>query len=112
MSDNNDFKTLWNQQPQSAIPDASELFEKANRLKKKTKRTLWRANILLAATGIFILYIVFSFHPEMITTKIGVILVIVSMVTYLIAYNRAVGVLSGGNVENNTKEYLSELILL
>jgi uncharacterized membrane protein YciS (DUF1049 family) len=112
MSDMNDFKKLWEQQPATAIPDASELFEKANRLKKKTKMTLWKANILLLGTAVFIALIIFNFHPEMITTKLGALLVIIGIVVYLAVYNRSISGLSAGNVQKSTKEYLQELIQL
>lgn len=110
MSDNNDFKKLWNQQPTSAIPDTKELFKKADDLKRKTKRTLWRTNILLTATGIFIVWVLFTFHPEMWTTKLGVLLVIVSIISFLTVYNRSLLAFSPKSIDKSAKEYLNELI--
>src|SRR5450432_1890856 len=99
MNTNDDFKSLWNQQVLSAIPDVNEIFRKANSLKKKTRNKLLLTNFLLACTTAYIIYIVFAFHPQMLTTKLGVVLAILAMVSYLIVANRMMTSLFKSNIE-------------
>jgi hypothetical protein len=110
MSTEMDFKSLWNKQPASDIPDIKELFKQADKVKRKTRRTVIGLNLILLATVAFILYMGFNINNEHLTTKIGIILMAVAMISYLIVYNQLIPLLFKTDFENSSQEYLNQLI--
>jgi hypothetical protein len=111
MSSDNNFKSLWSQQS-TPMPDSKAVLEKAMRLKKKTRNKLIGMNLLLLSTAVFIVLIVIYFHPQMITTKLGVLLVVVAIITFVTATNLMSHGLFKSNSEYSTKEYLDQFIRL
>ncbi|MHB1688724.1 MAG: hypothetical protein ACYCVH_15330 [Ignavibacteriaceae bacterium] len=110
MSNNNiDLKELWGKQ-ETTIPDTKELFEKTKKFKKNNLRKLIIANILLLLTSAFIVFIWYYYQPEMITTKIGIVLTILAMVLYLFVYNQMIPLLVKVDYDINSSQYLQQLL--
>ena len=86
MNNNIDLKELWNKQ-ETTIPDTNELFVKLKTFKKNNLYKLVFANIILLFTSAFIGFVWYYFQPELITTKVGIILAILAMALYLLVYN-------------------------
>jgi hypothetical protein len=110
MSTEIDFKSLWNKEGTSDIPDTKELIEKAGDLKRITRSKLIRLNLLLLATAVFMIYIGFNIDNEKLTTKIGIALITVAIVSYLAAYNQLMPLLFKSDMEMSSHEYLNQLI--
>jgi hypothetical protein len=110
MSSDN-FKSLWNQQS-APMPDSSIVLEKAMQLKKKTRNKLIAMNLLLFATAVFIVLVVIYFDPQMITTKLGVVLTIIAMVVFVTATNLMNKDIFKRNAASSTREYLDQFIRL
>ncbi len=108
METNIDLKAIWNKQPVET-PNIEILFEKVNRAKRKNLTQLIIVNISLLLTIGFVGFIWYYFQPEYITTKIGIVLAILSMVIFLFPYNKQLAVLTQKNTEPNSKEYLKQL---
>ncbi len=107
-----DLKKLWSKQ-KAEIPDVEELFKKANRFKKNHLFKLIGINILFLAISISIALIWFYYQPELLTTKIGIVLVIIAMLVYIAAYNTTVPLLVGSRSLNiSVKAYLKQLLKL
>tara|TARA_B100000809_G_scaffold63705_1_gene60468 strand:+ start:683 stop:1273 length:591 start_codon:yes stop_codon:yes gene_type:complete len=111
MTDNIDFKKYWNKQ-KFETPDPTELIEKANQFKRKTRFKLIAANLILLATCVFISFIWFYFQPDFLTTKIGIVLCIIAMLAYLAFHNTLAPLLLKQNIELDTKEQLQQLLTL
>jgi hypothetical protein len=109
MDNNIDFKDLWKQQTVSP-PNIEDLFSKLKHFKKVSLRKLIITNVLLIATCLFILFIWYWYQPEFISTKIGIILMILAMVIYLFAYNKLFGFYKTIDADQNNTEYLQKLI--
>jgi predicted signal transduction protein with EAL and GGDEF domain len=109
MDNNIEFKNLWKQQAVSP-PNIEDLFSKLKHFKKVSLRKLIITNVLLIATSVFILFIWYRYQPEFISTKIGIILVILAMVIYLFVYNRLAGFYKTIDGTLNNSEYLQKLI--
>lgn len=112
MNINYDFKELWNKQEAINVPDAKEILKEVSQLKKRTRNRLLFLNISLVLTILFILLIAIYYHPQMITTKIGIALAILAMVAYLIPSNNNIQYLFKSDTEANSSEYVQQLILL
>jgi hypothetical protein len=111
MASNVNLKELWNRQT-GPIPDSKEIFDKANKYKKRHLNILIRTNILLVLTSLFITWVVYAAQPQMISTKIGTVLVIIAMTIYLAVYNRMIPLLRKVNDDTSSHEYLQNLLKL
>ena len=112
MDNNNiDFKDLWKKQTVNK-PNIEDLLARLKQFKKASLRSLWRTNILLAATSAFIIFIWYRYQPEFISTKIGIILAILAMVMYVGVYNRVLSTFKNIDSTQTNQEYLHQLILI
>lgn len=111
MTDNIDFKQLWNKQP-IEIPETKELIKKANEFKRKTRFKLITANVLLVTTSVFIGLVWYYFQPEFITTKIGIIVSILGMLIYIAFLNVMSPDLRNTNLDMDAKTQLQQLLTL
>ena len=109
MNTNMDLKELWNKQ-EAIIPDSKELIEKANSFKKKSFRKMMFSNALLAFTSIFIISIWYYYQPQYITTKIGIILCVLAMLTYSVVYTRMMPFLVNVGFDMSNNNYLQQLL--
>ncbi len=111
MPNNTDLKALWNRQA-SPVPDSKEIYARANSYKKNQTITLVRMNVLLILTSVFIIWVVWTAKPQMLSTKIGTVMVIMAMVIHLAVYNRIIPLLKKVNDHTNINEYLQNLLKL
>lgn len=110
-NNNIDFKDLWKKQTISQ-PNIEDLLARLKQFKKAGLRTLWITNILLFATCAFIIFVWYTYQPEFISTKIGIVLVILAMVIYLVFYNRLASTYKDIVTAQTNQEYLQKLILI
>ena len=108
MNDSTDLKALWRRQ-ESVMPDIESVFEKAKQYKKKNLIKLLATNLLLLATSVFIGCIWYFCQPQMLTTKIGISLVILAMAIYMVVYNQMLPLLLNAGDTNDTSHYLKNL---
>jgi uncharacterized membrane protein len=110
MDNNNiDFKDLWKKQSVSQ-PNIEDLLLRLKQFKKACLRSLWITNILLLATCAFIIFIWYVYQPQFISTKIGIVITILAMVIYVIAYNRLLTTYKNIDATQTNQEYLQKLI--
>lgn len=111
MATNIDFKNLWKQKT-AEKPSMEELLGKLKSFRKENIRKLVMTNILLIITCIFIGLIWYYYQPQMLTTKIGIVVVILAMIIFLAAYNQLF--MNFYRLDNNltNSEYLQSLYLL
>jgi len=110
MSTEMDFKALWNKQSTSDMPDTKELFTKADGLKKRTRNKLIKLNLVLLATTAIMVYMWFNIDNEHLTTRIGLILIVLAIVSYLAVSNQIMPMLFKSDFEISSQEYLNQLI--
>ena len=109
MSNNTDLKQLWKLQ-ESDIPDTGQLLELAKKFRNKHVKGIIVMNILLLLTSAFIAMIWYRYQPEKLTTKIGMVLVILAMVIYLFVYNRMLPLLVKTEYDMSSSLYLQRLL--
>ena len=105
------FKDLWQSQNTNANLNSKDIISKAEQLQKKTRIKLLLTNGLLFVTMLFIIGIVLYFKPEMITTKIGVLLVIIAIVMQIVVSSKLTSVSDENNAQTNNAEYLQQLLM-
>ena len=112
MDNNNiDFKDLWKKQTVSQ-PNIEDLMFRLKQFKKAALRSLWKTNIMLFAVSAFILFVWYYYQPQFISTKIGIVLTIVAMVTYLVVYNRLLSTFKNIDEAQTNQQYLQKLIFI
>jgi hypothetical protein len=111
METNIDLRKIWNQQ-NIETPKVKILYTKANKLKRRSFLKLILVNITLLLTITFIGFIWYYYQPELVTTKIGIILTILAMIIFLLPFNKQFSLLTKNKTEPNSKEYLQQLIKL
>ncbi|MCO5946107.1 hypothetical protein [Mucilaginibacter flavidus] len=109
MSNNIDFKELWNRGKASA-PDVSEIFAKANRLTRKTRCKIWWSNIILSITILLMIFIWWYYQPQLLTTKIGLILILIAIVIFLVTTNQLSPLLAKADEETDSRHFLEQVI--
>lgn len=111
METNIDLKKIWNTQ-KIETPKVEVLYSTANKLKTRSFLKLIGINIILLLTIVFISFIWYYFQPELVTTKIGIILIILAMIIFLLPFNKQFSLLAKNKTEPNSKEYIKQLIKL
>lgn len=105
-----DIKKLWHQQDVEAI-EPNVLIEKANLLKRRGLYRMITINLLFGITIIYLIVLFCTYKPEFLTTKIGILCLVIAMALYVFQYNKLKPLLSKHIGLNNT-EYLDELLKL
>jgi hypothetical protein len=105
------FKDLWQSQNTNVDLNPNDIISKAVQLQKKTRIKLLLTNGLLFITMLFIIGIVMYFKPQMITTKIGVLLVIIAIVMQIVVSSKLTSVSDKNNTQTSNAEYLQQLLL-
>ena len=108
MSDNINFKDIWAKQT-SVAPNSEILISEIKKMKQSNLRKLVLTNLLLIATSIFIILIWIYFQPQLITTKIGIMLIILAMVIFLFAYNKSYSLFKSHMNSQSNSDYLKDL---
>ena len=111
METNIDLKKIWNTQ-KIETPNVEILYTKANKLKSRSLLKLVVVNITLLLTIIFFGFIWYYYQPELITTKIGIVITMLAMLIFLLPFNKQFSLLTKNKAEPNSKEYLQQLIKL
>lgn len=111
MDTNIDFKNIWKQQT-SNKPNLEELLGKLKKFRNQNLRKLILANVALITTSILIAFIWYIYQPQMITTKIGIVLVILAMVIFLLAYNKMFMIFYKIDQTQTNSEYLQSLYVV
>ncbi len=110
MKDQTDFKSLWLQQEVGYVPGLEEILGKAKQLNRKTKVKFFWMNFLMIATVAVIVYIITRARFEMITTKIGSVLVIVAIVSFIVVSNSLLLILFKAIPDESNQAYLQRMI--
>ncbi|NDC42851.1 MAG: hypothetical protein EBZ77_15085, partial [Chitinophagia bacterium] len=104
----NDLGALWKSR-NTPPPNVAALMEAARAFRRKHIVKLVRTNLMLLATTAWVLYIVYAWNPQMLTTRIGVGLIITGMLGYLVVYNRLLPLLLRVPEQANSARYLQQL---
>jgi len=111
MTDNINFKALWQQQP-VADPDMKDLMSRLHQFKRSNIRRLIMANIILVATSLFIGFVWYYYQPQLITTKMGIVIIILAMVIFLFVYNKMFTLFNKIDDTSDNTRYLQNLIVI
>lgn len=107
-----DFKALWNNGAKGEIPDAKEIFAKGASLQKRARNKMLICNFMLAVTVVLISCVWIVCKPQMMTTKIGIVLIISAITFYMMASMGYINLLYKNNMGISTSDYLQHLLFI
>ncbi|TDE11969.1 hypothetical protein [Dyadobacter psychrotolerans] len=111
--DTNNLKDLWNKQDAIPQPDLNELLKSALKLKNKNRNQMLLVMAMGVATMLFILTIGYFIEPELITTRIGVALIILAIIFFLVSSGGLLRLLmKDADQSLNAADYLQLLITI
>lgn len=112
MTNFEDIKNLWqNAKPEKNLPGSSEMISKIESVRKKIMRRNLLSTITLCLTFVFIVWIGLRYEFEYITTKIGLMLVLLSIALGIFCSIKLINRLSGKiDVTSDTNSYLKQLM--
>lgn len=112
MKNFDEIKDLWKSTgPEKDLPDTSEIISKIESTRKKIMRRNLISTITLCLTFAFIVWIGFKYDFEMITTKIGLMLVLFSIALGIICNIKLINRLSGKmDITSDASSYLQQQI--
>jgi len=112
MKNFDEIKDLWqNTAPQKDLPASSEIISKIESTRKKIMRKNLLSTVILCLTFIFIIWIGFKYDFELITTKIGLMLVLFSIALGIICNFKLINRLSEKiDITSDTNSYLQQLL--
>jgi hypothetical protein len=111
MNNDKDFKVLWSKQT-AAQPTIDELFSNFAKIKKKNLKTIVTVNISMAATIVYILSLGFYFEPKLLSTKIGISMIILGIIIYLFFYNQLIPSFKKISENMSNSEFLQAVVNL
>jgi hypothetical protein len=102
---------IW--QSQTAVqPTSADLLEKVGAIKTANYRRLIFTTLAFALTSTFICWIWATYNPQLFTTKLGIILTVLSMAIYGYSMNQQYPLLKKINNASSNLEYLEHLLTL
>ena len=107
-----DIKNLWqNTKPEKNLPDSSEIISKVEKIRKKIMRKNIITITTLCLTFIFIVWIAFAYDFEYVTTKTGLIIVLLTILLGISFSIICIRLLSKKiDITKDTNTYLQQLI--
>lgn len=112
MDTDDELKQLWDTGVAAPIPDISALLRRAGTVKRKARNKMIWGNLLLVLTSIIIAWVWIHYQPQMLTTKIGIVLIILSMAIYIITSTSMLQFLFRDEPDTDTASYLAQLLRL
>ncbi|MGN6180943.1 MAG: hypothetical protein ACTHNW_17300 [Mucilaginibacter sp.] len=110
MKNDMDLKALWHKQKADEMPDIGKLYKKVDNIKRATRIRIIMQNVILLTVSALVIYVGANIFHALLTTKIGIALMVIAMLTYLFVQNRMIPVLFKTNFTISTHEYLAQLI--
>jgi uncharacterized membrane protein YidH (DUF202 family) len=111
MDNNINFNELWAKQ-RSSEPNQEKLLLQIKKMKQTNLRKIVITNCLFLTTSVLIILVWVYFQPQFITTKIGIVFVILAMAIYLLAYNRSYSLFKDNMNSQSNRDYLNELLAI
>jgi len=114
LENNIDFKKIWKRQ-EIEIPKVENLYLEVNKLKKNSLLRLVLINVSVLIIIFFLGTIFYYIDSELVTTKIGIVITVLAMITFTVSLNKQLPLLYKNKSQdelNNNSKYLQELIKL
>lgn len=110
-TNNINLNELWSEQKVEQ-PSINDLLLKINTFKKSNIKWIILINSIFVIISAFVLFIWVYYQPQMITTKIGIILTILAMAIFTISSNRSLKLFKKANETQSNYRYLENLLAI
>ena len=112
MDNKDELKALWSMGGTAPAPDIAALLLRAGSVKRRARNKIIWGNLLLVLTSVFIAWVWIHYQPEMLTTKVGIVLIIASMAMYIVTSTSMLQFLFREEPDMDAASYLAQLLQL
>lgn len=112
MDNNDELKALWSTGRAVPAPDIAALLLRAGSIRRRARNKMIWGNLLLVLTSVFIVWVWIHYQPEMLTTKVGIVLIIASMAMYIVTSTSMLQFLFREEPDMDAASYLAQLLRL
>lgn len=105
------FNDLWAKQT-SVEPGPEKLMLEISKMKRSNLRKLITTNVMLMAVSAFIVLVWVYYQPQLLSTKVGIILIILAMVIFLFTYNKSYSLFKENIEAKSNADYLKDLLAI
>jgi len=109
METNINLKDLWDQE-EVKTPNVTDIIKKTQKFRRKASRQVLFAIIVMMLTIVWVIGVWIISKPEWITTKIGNIIVIISIVLYIVYASNMIPLFTSPGFEINVRQHLEQLL--
>lgn len=110
-NDNINLNELWQRQTANQLPTI-DLLKKVNKYKTSNYIKIVLTTLTISLTSFFICWIWIDYDPQLFTTKLGIVLIILSMAIYGYSLNQLFPLLKKMDNTNSNAEHLEILLSL
>ncbi len=106
-----DLKSLWVKR--TTPPPASDIIlQKIKNFQRYRQRCVMRMNIALTTSSLVIIFVWMYYQPELLSTKIGIVLVVAAMGMSMWFHNRSLSLYTNIDSSQTNSEYLQRLMAI
>lgn len=103
------FNELWQSQ-KTDVPNPTAIIAKAQKIQRNTRRKTLFGNVLLSLTLAFIVFIVWYYQPQMWTTRLGTLLVVVAILMQIIASGKLIPIARQTDATASNADFLRQML--
>ncbi len=112
MNTNNiNFNELWSAQ-KAEPPTTKDLLFKLKNFKRENRNKIIISNVILIFSSLFMVFCWLYYHPKLITSKIGILLIILACIIFVISMNKSLEPLKKIDESESNQQYLKALLIL
>jgi len=105
------FNELWAKQT-SNEPGPENLLLQISKMKRSNFKKLIITNLMLIGVSVFIVLVWSYYKPQFLSTKVGIILIILAMAIFLFAYNKSYSLFKENIEAKSNADYLKDLLAI
>ena len=111
MDNFDELKNIWQQMPAQSLPSVQEINQRARAYQRSTRRKYVISILYMVVTLVVIASIGYFIEPVYVTTRIGVVIIIIAIVLTIVSQSQLLSILSRReSVELDSRHYLQQLI--
>lgn len=111
MENNIDLKSLWTKRT-TPSPASDVMQQKIKAFQRQRKTYVAKMNICLTASSLIIIGVWIFMQPELLSTKLGIVVIIASMAMAMWFHNRSLLLYTNIDAAQNNTEYLERLMTI
>ena len=108
MDTNINFSDIWREQP-APKADKTAVLKRIETFRSRRMKRILLVNLILLATSAFIVWIWVHYQPQLVATKVGIVLVILSMAVFSVASGKMIPLYRNNDTGSNGHDFIEKM---